>query len=83
MAGLVFIILLSLAAVFGPLVYRHNYFDQNLQYANMPPAFPTYSVPQKAAWEKRVSSSIPAASCFTPSDPMARLAILSDRQKRT
>ena len=27
MTGLVFIVLLSLAAAFGPLVYRHNYSD--------------------------------------------------------
>lgn len=54
MAGLVFIVLLALAAAFGPMVYRHNYSDQNLKYANIPPAFRTYSVPQLAGGEKRV-----------------------------
>ncbi len=46
MAGLVFIILLVLGAIFGPMVYRHNYSDQNLKYANVPPVFQTYAVPQ-------------------------------------
>jgi oligopeptide transport system permease protein len=54
MTGLVFIVLLSLAAAFGPLVYRHNYSDQNLQFANIPPAFRTYSVVQLDGTEKRV-----------------------------
>ncbi|WP_237153902.1 ABC transporter permease [Oryzibacter oryziterrae] len=46
MAAFGFLILLCLAAVFGPSVYSHNYYEQNLQYANVPPAFPTYAVPQ-------------------------------------
>ena len=53
MSGLVFIILLTLAAVVGPFFYNHSYFDQNLQYANVPPAFPTYEVPQNAGGAER------------------------------
>ena len=53
MSGLVFIILLTLAAVFGPFVYKHNYSDQNLQYANVPPVFQTYSVPQSEGGDQR------------------------------
>ena len=53
MSGVVFIVLLTLAAVFGPFVYGHNYSDQNLQYANVPPAFPVYSVPQNSGGEER------------------------------
>ncbi len=53
MSGLVFIIVLSLAALFGPMVYHHNYSDQALQYANVPPAFPVYSVPQTAGGKER------------------------------
>ncbi|WP_421761382.1 ABC transporter permease [Devosia sp.] len=46
MCGLAFIVLLVLAAIFGPFVYGHNYYEQDLKHANVPPAFPTYSVPQ-------------------------------------
>lgn len=54
MAGLVFIVLLALAAAFGPLVYRHNYSDQNLKLANIPPVFRTYAVAQLDGTEKRI-----------------------------
>jgi oligopeptide transport system permease protein len=53
MSGLAFIIVLSLVSVFGPFVYTHNYFDQNLKYANVPPVFQTYAVPQSAGGEER------------------------------
>lgn len=37
MAGLVFIVLLVLAAVFGPMLSSHSYRAQDLKLANMPP----------------------------------------------
>lgn len=46
MFGLGFIVLLMLAAILGPLVYSHNYYEQDLKYANVPPVFQTYAVPQ-------------------------------------
>jgi len=42
--SIVFILLLILAAVFGPLFSPFSYADQNLKIANIPPAFETYSV---------------------------------------
>tara|TARA_R110002020_G_scaffold212953_9_gene419652 strand:+ start:1243 stop:2427 length:1185 start_codon:yes stop_codon:yes gene_type:complete len=39
-----FIVLLILAAIFGPLFSPFNYFEQNLKLANIPPAFETYAV---------------------------------------
>jgi oligopeptide transport system permease protein len=44
MLGLGFIILLVLAAIFGPLLSRHTYFEQNLKLSNIPPLFQTYAV---------------------------------------
>lgn len=44
MAGLIFILFLVIAAIFGPLVSPHDYFTQDLKLANIPPAFQTYSV---------------------------------------
>ncbi|KRA52967.1 ABC transporter permease [Devosia sp. Root635] len=43
--SIAFIILLILAAVFGPLFSPFTYADQNLRLANIPPAFETYAVP--------------------------------------
>jgi oligopeptide transport system permease protein len=44
MAGLIFIVLLVIAAIFGPLVSPHNYYEQNLKLSNVPPVFQTYLV---------------------------------------
>ncbi|OEO31399.1 peptide ABC transporter permease [Devosia insulae DS-56] len=44
MLGLGFIILLVLAAIFGPMLSRHTYFEQNLKLSNVPPLFQTYEV---------------------------------------
>ena len=44
MVSIVFIVLLILAAIFGPLFGPFTYADQNLRLANIPPAFETYSV---------------------------------------
>ena len=44
MAGLAFIVLLVIAALFGPMVSPHDYFTQDLKLANIPPAFQTYAV---------------------------------------
>jgi len=44
MLGLGFIILLVLAAIFGPMLSRHTYFEQNLKLSNVPPLFQTYVV---------------------------------------
>jgi oligopeptide transport system permease protein len=44
MLGLGFIILLVLAAIFGPMLSRHTYFEQNLKLSNVPPLFQTYAV---------------------------------------
>ena len=44
MVSIGFIILLILAAIFGPLLSPFTYYDQNLKLANIPPAFETYAV---------------------------------------
>ena len=44
MVSIAFIIVLILAAIFGPLFSPFTYADQNLRLANIPPAFETYSV---------------------------------------
>ena len=44
MIGLGFLILLVLAAIFGPMVSPHNYYDQDLKLSNIPPAFQLYEV---------------------------------------
>ena len=44
MVSIVFIVLLILAAIFGPLFSPFTYADQNLRLANIPPAFETYAV---------------------------------------
>lgn len=44
MLGLVFIVFLVLAAIFGPMVSPHNYYDQDLKLSNIPPVFQTYEV---------------------------------------
>jgi oligopeptide transport system permease protein len=48
MLGLGFIILLVLAAIFGPMLLRHTYFEQNLKLSNVPPLFQTYEVTDSA-----------------------------------
>jgi oligopeptide transport system permease protein len=48
MLGLGFIILLVLAAIFGPMLSRHTYFEQNLKLSNIPPLFQTYEVTDSA-----------------------------------
>lgn len=42
--SIVFIVLLVLAAFFGPYFSPHTYFRQDLKLANIPPAFETYAV---------------------------------------
>jgi len=44
MIGLGFIVLLVIAAIFGPMVSPHNYYEQNLKLSNIPPAFQLYEV---------------------------------------
>ena len=44
MAGLIFIILLILVAVFGPMASRYSYFEQNLELSNLPPLYRPYTV---------------------------------------
>ena len=44
MVSIAFIVLLILAALFGPLLSPYSYSDQNLRLANIPPAFETYAV---------------------------------------
>ncbi len=44
MLGLGFIIFLVLAAIFGPMVSPHSYYDQDLKLSNIPPAFQLYTV---------------------------------------
>jgi oligopeptide transport system permease protein len=44
MIGLGFLILLVLAAIFGPMVSPHNYYDQDLKLSNIPPVFQLYEV---------------------------------------
>lgn len=48
MLGLSFIIVLVLAAIFGPMLSRHTYFEQNLKLSNVPPLFQTYEVTDSA-----------------------------------
>ncbi|MCF4097699.1 ABC transporter permease [Maritalea mediterranea] len=42
MASLAFIILLILAAIFGPMLTHHTYYDQDLKLSNIPPIFEVY-----------------------------------------
>lgn len=44
MLGLGFIVLMVLAAIFGPMVSPHNYYDQDLKLSNIPPLFQLYEV---------------------------------------
>ena len=44
MVSIVFIVLLILAAVFGPFFSPFTYAEQNLRLSNIPPAFETYAV---------------------------------------
>lgn len=44
MAGLIFIIFLVLAAVFGPMASPYSYFEQNLELSNLPPTYRPYEV---------------------------------------
>ena len=44
MLGLGFLILLVLAAIVGPMVSPHKYYDQDLKLSNIPPAFQLYEV---------------------------------------
>jgi len=47
MLGLGFIIVLIVAAIVGPMLSSHTYFEQNLKFANIPPVFQTYEVDGK------------------------------------
>ncbi|TDQ64071.1 oligopeptide transport system permease protein [Maritalea mobilis] len=42
MASLAFIIFLILAAIFGPMMTHHTYYDQDLKLSNIPPIFEVY-----------------------------------------
>ena len=44
MLGLGFIVVLVVAAIFGPMVSPHNYYDQDLKLSNVPPVFQLYEV---------------------------------------
>jgi len=44
MLGLAFLIALVLAAIFGPMVSPHNYYDQDLKLSNIAPLFQLYEV---------------------------------------
>lgn len=44
MAGLVFIVLLILAAIFGPMASPYTYFEQNLELSNLPPVYQAHQV---------------------------------------
>ncbi len=44
MAGLTFIILLVLAAAFGPMASPYSYFEQKLELSNLPPVYRPYTV---------------------------------------
>ena len=44
MFSLAFIILLVAAAIFGPMMSRHTYFDQDLKLSNIPPILQLYEV---------------------------------------
>lgn len=41
-AGIIFIVFLLLAAIFGPMLSPFTYFEQNLKLSNIPPVFETY-----------------------------------------
>jgi len=53
MLGLGFIILLVIAATFGPLFSPHTYYGQDLKLANIPPAFDTFRVTDETGKETR------------------------------
>ena len=53
MIGLGFLILLVIAAIFGPMVSPHNYYDQDLKLSNIPPAFQLYEVTDGAGQTTR------------------------------
>lgn len=44
MIGLGFLIFLVIAAIFGPMVSPHNYYEQDLKLSNIPPVFQLYEV---------------------------------------
>ncbi len=44
MAGLAFIVLLILAAIFGPMASPYSYFAQNLELSNLPPVYRAHRV---------------------------------------
>ncbi len=44
MAGLTFIVLLILAAVFGPLASPYSYFEQRLELSNLPPLYRAHDI---------------------------------------
>ncbi|WP_417247893.1 ABC transporter permease [Celeribacter sp.] len=48
MAGLVFIVLLILAAVFGPMMSPYSYFEQELELSNLPPVYRPYLVGEES-----------------------------------
>ena len=51
--SIVFIVLLVLAAIFGPMLSPFSYFEQNLKLANIPPAFDTYEVTDSTGAQTR------------------------------
>ncbi len=53
MISLGFIIMLILAAIFGPMFSAFSYSDQNLKLANIPPVFETYRVTDSAGASTR------------------------------
>ncbi|AML53041.1 ABC transporter permease [Falsihalocynthiibacter arcticus] len=44
MAGLVFIVLLIVAAFFGPMLSPYSYFEQKLELSNLPPVYRPYTI---------------------------------------
>lgn len=44
MLGLGFIVFMVIAAIFGPIVSPHNYYEQDLKLSNIPPLFQLYEV---------------------------------------
>ena len=44
MAGLVFIVFLVVAAIFGPMLSPYSYFQQNLELSNLPPLYRAHHV---------------------------------------
>lgn len=52
-AGIVFIVLLLLAAIFGPMLSPFTYFEQNLRLSNIPPVFETYVAAEGTEAETR------------------------------